>query len=134
MNIFKIAEMFQKKLASDNANAERVGNLKSYIYKNTVKELNIMGASIAIGNITQNINKDGTYVAFTVDFYPKTYNKNNYIFFNKIGNKMQDILDMYYGQIKLEFYTDVHLVPKNIEKAKSGTVSHKPSTSGSTYL
>ena len=134
MKLFAIAEKFQQKLAGDDANAERVGNLKSYIYKNTVKELNIMGASIAVGSITVNINKDGTYVNFTVNFYPKVYDKKNYIFFNKMANKMQNILDMYYGQVILDFYTDIHLIPKNIERAQSGTVSHKPSTSESVYL
>ena len=114
--IFGIADKFRKLLSLGRKMTpeERLQDLSTYLVGKADTALKRMGAKIYIDEVIPQRTKEAPRATIDIYFKPLEYSEENASHFNEIASQMQDFLDMYYGTVRMEFYTRVTMTPENI--------------------
>lgn len=124
--LFKIAEKLKTSLAE--VKQERLDNLVNYLITHIDKELKLKNSRIYLHKVDSKTNKGEESVNIELYFRPMEKSERNSKDFKYIAGYIQELLNMYYGQIYLYFYTHVLIIPENIQNTAILQASHHPTS------
>ncbi len=126
MKIFTLAEKFKEKLALGNKAQNRLQELANYLIKHTDKNLKSMKAKIYLDEIIPKKLTEEPYASIHMYFKPLSYDEKNLKDYEEIARRIQKLLGIYYGQVYMNFYTNISIIPNNIPGASSEVAYHAP--------
>lgn len=122
--LFKLAKKLKTSLAE--VKQERLDNLVNYLITYIDKELKLKNSRIYLHKVESKTNKDEESVNIELYFRPMEKSEKNSKDFKYIAGHVQELLNMYYGQVFLYFYTHVLIIPENIPNTAILQAYHHP--------